>query len=49
MYIIYGPHHEIRNHTLVEVHADVRSETPERVALILTDSAHERPYAVVVV
>jgi len=42
-------HHEIWNHPLVEVHADVRSETSERVALVLADSAHERPNAVVVV
>lgn len=42
-------HHEIRNHPLVEVHADVSSETPERVALVLADGAHERLYAVVVV
>jgi len=42
-------HHEIRNHPLVEVHADLRSETPKRVALVLADGAHERPYAVVVV
>jgi len=42
-------HHEIRNHPLVEMHADVSSETPKRVALVLADGAHERPYAVVVV
>jgi len=42
-------HHEIRNHPLVEVHANVRSETSERVALVLADSANERLNAVVVV
>lgn len=42
-------HHEVRDQPFVEMHADVRPQTPERVAFVLANGAHERPDAVVAV
>lgn len=42
-------YHEIRNRSFIKMHADVSSQTPQCVTLVLANGAYERSDAIVVV
>lgn len=48
-YCLYRAHHEIRDQSFVEMHADMRPQATQSVALVLTNVAHECLDAIMVV